>query len=221
VSWQNPAKKARRQPVFQKFIARQLAQPSGLVGRRFTARWLNKANARMNRLTLEQLAPVPADRILEVGFGGGDLLERILSVGPTAFVAGIDLSADMVRLAGERLQRYLSNRQLEVRCGNIESIPYGAGEFTKLCSVNTIYFWRDPSVALAECRRVLRPGGQILLCFNSRQDLEKWPIHKHGFRLYEIAEVEDLLRVAGFSSIAVASAHDVDQGLFYCVKGVA
>jgi len=205
--------------LLQKFIARQLAHPSGLCGRMFTARWLNKANAGMNQLMLERLAIKPEDRLLEVGFGGGDLLERILSTRQSEFVAGVDLSTDMVRLARRRLQSYIETGKAEVRCGDIEALPYRDGEFTKLCSVNTLYFWRNPALALLECRRVLRPGGQILLCFNSRDDLESWPIHKHGSRLYEVAEVENLLRVAGFRNIEMASARDAKQGLFYCVSG--
>lgn len=205
--------------MLQKFIARQLAHPSGLVGRMFTARWLNKANARMNQLTRERLAIKPEDRLLEVGFGGGDLLEQILSSTQSEFVAGVDLSVAMVRLVGRRLRSYIEAGKAEVVCGDIEALPYRDGEFTKLCSVNTIYFWRDPSMALTECRRVLRAGGQILLCFNSREDLKAWPIHKHGFRLYEVAEVESLLRVAGFTTIELVSAADARQGLFYCVTG--
>jgi ubiquinone/menaquinone biosynthesis C-methylase UbiE len=207
--------------LFQKLIARQLAKPSGLVGRRFTARWLNKANARMNQLTLEQLDVAAGDRILEVGFGGGHLLELILQVGPPAFLAGSDISSDMVQRASHRLRSEVRSGLLELRCGDIEALPYSNGQFTKLCTVNTIYFWRDPAVALAECRRVLEAGGKILICFNSREDLEAWPIHKHGFRLYEVAEVEALLKQSGFENIEVVSANDADQGLYYCVKAVA
>ena len=207
--------------MFQRFIARQLAQPSGLIGRRFTARWLNKANARMNQLALEQLHVAPGDRILEVGFGGGDLLERILRTNQAESVAGIDLSHDMLRVVSEKLRSHIRDRRLELKCGDIEELPFGEGEFTKLCSVNTIYFWRDPVNALAECRRVLKPQGRLILCFNSKEDMQAWPIHQHGFQLYELAEVESLLRGAGFSSIEVTSAHDPRQGLFYCVSGIA
>lgn len=207
--------------MFQKLIARQLARPTGIIGRLVTARWLNKANAKMNQFTLEQLAIEPGDRVFEIGFGGGDLLERILCSAQAEYVAGIDLSADMVRLANARLQRYIRDSKLEVRAGDVETLPYGSGEFTKLCSVNTVYFWRNPATALAECRRVLRPGGRLVVCFNSKKDLEAWPIHKHGFQLYELAEVESLLRVAGFSTIEAASATDAKQGLFYCVSGSA
>jgi ubiquinone/menaquinone biosynthesis C-methylase UbiE len=171
-------------------------------------------------LTLERLAVKPGDRILEVGFGGGDLLEKVLSSQPGAYVAGVDLSDDMVSVVSRRLRRYIRAGRAEVRSGDIEALPFGDGEFTKLCSVNTLYFWRHPAVALAECRRVLRPDGRILLCFNAKEDLALWPGHKYGFRLYDLAEVEKLLKVAGFTSIEATSANDSAQGMFYCIGGV-
>jgi ubiquinone/menaquinone biosynthesis C-methylase UbiE len=185
------------------------------------ARWLDQASAAMNKLTLEQLSIKAEDRVLEVGFGGGDLLEQILSTSPCRYVAGVDLSIDMVKVARRRLRRHIRDGKAEVRQGNIEALPFGDGEFTKLCSVNTLYFWRDPSRALSECRRALVKGGRILLCFNSKEDLALWRGHRYGFRLYELAEVEELLKNAGFTAIEAASARDSKQGLFYCVSGTA
>ena len=175
----------------------------------------------MNEFTLDQLSTSSEDRILEIGFGGGDLLEKILLTKSSEYVAGVDLSLDMVKVVCRRLRIYIQSGKAEVRSGDIEALPYANGEFTKVCSVNTLYFWRNPTVALAECHRVLRPGGEVLLCFNSRADLEAWPCHKYGFRLYDLVEAENLLKTSGFTTIKVASAHDSKQGLFYCVSGLS
>jgi SAM-dependent methyltransferase len=201
-------------------IARQLACPSGLVGRWFTAGWLDRANLAMNRSTLEQLHIKQGDRVLEIGFGGGDLLAQILSDGRCEFVAGVDRSIDMVHVVEKRLQR-IAKGKFEVRVGDIENLPDEDGSFTKLCSVNTLYFWRQPSVAMAECRRVLQHGGRMVLCFNSKENLIGWPVHKHGFRLYELEEVENMFTDAGFVSVDVVSESDQGQVRFYCVSGIA
>lgn len=203
--------------MFQAFLSRQLAKPSGLFGRLFTARWLEKANAAMNSLTLEALALAPGDRLLEVGFGSGHLLEKALSRRRCTFVAGVDISPEMVDRAGARLRAYIDAGKAQISHGDIESIPFAAGEFTKLCSVNTLYFWRDPPRALAECRRVLAPGGRLALCFNAKSELRKWPGHVHGFTLYELAEVEAMLAAAGFGEITTADGDDPAQGRFHCV----
>lgn len=207
--------------MLQRFFARQLARPSGLFGRFVTSRWLDKSSAAMNLLTFERLSPRPGDRVLEVGFGSGYLLEKILSSVPRAHAEGVDPSAEMVRLAGRRLRKFIDGGRARVREGSIEALPFGDGEFTKLCTVNTIYFWRDVSAALGECRRVLPKGGLLALCFNAKEDLMRWPGHRHGFRLYELREVEDALARAGFGATDVALGRDPAQGKFYCVTAKA
>ncbi|HEX7177309.1 MAG TPA: class I SAM-dependent methyltransferase [Pyrinomonadaceae bacterium] len=207
--------------MLQRFFARQLARPSGLFGRLVTARWLDKSSATMNQLTFERLSLQPDDRVLEVGFGSGYLLKKILSAGPCAHVAGIDPSADMVRLVERRLGKFIRGGKARIREGSIEALPFGDGEFTKLCTVNTLYFWQEPAVPLSECRRVLREDGLLVLCFNAKEDLERWPGHKYGFRLYELSEIEEELTRSGFGAIDVARGHDPAQGLFYCVNAKA
>ncbi|MDD2851142.1 MAG: class I SAM-dependent methyltransferase [Desulfuromonadaceae bacterium] len=206
--------------MFQRFISKQLARPSGLFGRLFTARWLEKANTEMNALTLDRLALNADDRLIEIGFGSGYLLEQILTGNSCAFAAGVEISNDMVKRVFRRLRESINAGRAEVRFGDIENIPYKDAEFSKLCSVNTLYFWKSPSAALAECRRVLKDGGMIALCFNSKSDLAAWPGHVHQFTLYDLAEVEEMLTDAGFCEIEVASGNDPAQGLFYCVTGV-
>lgn len=207
--------------VFQAFFSRQLAKPSGLFGRLFTARWLEKANVGMNSLTLGALALGPGDRLLEVGFGSGYLLERVLGNRLCDFAAGVDVSREMVEHASRRLRPYITTGRARIRHGDIEAIPFSDGEFTRLCSVNTLYFWKDPRRALAECRRVLTTGGRLALCFNAKDDMLRWPGHVHGFTLYELAEVEAMLATSGFSAMATASTSDAQQGLIHCVSAVA
>lgn len=194
--------------------ARQLRRPTGILGYVWGVR-MNRLNRTMNEASLAELAIAPGDRVLEAGFGGGSLLKRILDAGGVA--AGLDLSPEMVRLAQRRLRSYIRENRLEVRCGSIDALPYEDGSFSKVCSVNTIYFWEEPERALSECRRVLKPGGSLVLCFNSRSDLEAGGWHREGFRLYEVDEVRDLLRAADFAEPRVIPHSDPWQGKFFCV----
>ena len=106
--------------MFQSFFSRQLARPSGLFGRLFTARWLEKANVGMNALTLEGLALGENDRLLELGFGSGYLLERVLANRVCEYVAGVDVSHEMVKHVSGRLRRYIKAGKAEIRHGDIE-----------------------------------------------------------------------------------------------------
>ena len=205
----------------KRVFLRQLARPSGWFGRWFMARWLENANTVMNDLTIERLDLNAGDRLLEVGFGSGYLLERVLAGGSCAFAAGVELSEEMVRLGRRRFRRFIEAGRADILSGEIEHLPFGDAEFTKLCSVNTLYFWRDPAAALAECRRVLNPGGRIALCFNAKAELKAFLGDVSGFTLYELSEVQGMLAGAGFRKIEVALGEEPKQGLFYCVTGLA
>ena len=215
-------KPVRRDAVssFRQFIARQLAAPTGLFGRLITARWLERANREMNRVTLDCLGLSANDRLLEIGFGSGYLLAQVLRQRQCTYVAGVDLSQDMVDAVQRRLRKHVERGEADIRLGNIGQLPFPDGHFTRLCSVNTLYFWRDTAAALRECRRVLQPGGKIVLCFNTKQSMQAWPGHQYGFTLYELAEVQNMLADAGFSAVTVVEGLAGRKGAFYCVTGV-
>lgn len=207
--------------MFKRYLAKQLARPTGWFGRLVAARWLERANVAMNALALECLELGEGDRLLEVGFGSGYLLEKALEEETCAFAAGVDASGEMVRLGLRRFRRQIASGRAAVLEGEAEHLPFGDGEFTKVCSVNTLYFWGDPLAALAECGRVLRPGGALVLCFNAKADLAAWLGDTRGFTLYELSEVEALLTRAGFEQLETVPERDPEQGLFFCIRGMA
>ena len=59
------------------FMARQYANPSGIFGRLITANLLNRANIKLNEVVFDLMEIADGDIILEVGFGGGELLFQI------------------------------------------------------------------------------------------------------------------------------------------------
>ncbi|MDK2123857.1 class I SAM-dependent methyltransferase [Parachitinimonas caeni] len=172
----------------------------------------------MNHATLQQLSPQPGENILEIGFGGGYLLRQLLQSHPHSLVSGLDVSADMVELASKRLRPYLINGSLHLKQGCIEQLPYRNANFDKICTVNTLYFWSDPAKALAECHRTLRKNGILVLCFNDKTELAKWPGHRFGFQLYDKVEIGLLLEKHGFKTIKIESFHDPKQGKFHCLS---
>ncbi len=58
----------------------------------------------------------------------------------------------------------------------------------------------------------------MLICFNPGDELRRWPDHRHGFRLYELPEVEAILTEQGLSVLSTCEAHDTQQGQFVCVR---
>ncbi len=197
------------------FMSAQLRQPSGLFGRVLVGPLLNKSSAAMNRRTLELLELAPDDQVLEVGFGGGGLIQLMLPLVTRGRIVGVDFSADMVRLCARRFGAPIRAGRVELRCASAERLPCGDAEFSQLGTVNTLYFWSDPRATLVEFRRVLRPGGKLVVSFNPPATARKVPYTRYGFKLYEGPEVRGLLEGAGFRDVQLVSGwHKI--GEFLC-----
>jgi ubiquinone/menaquinone biosynthesis C-methylase UbiE len=167
----------------------------------------------MNRLALAELPPEPRDQLLEVGFGGGDLLRSLLA-SDVASVTGVEVSEAMLALAR---RRFRGEGRLRLLLGSAEDLPLDAGSVDKAYSVNSLYFWKDLSAASREFARVLRPGGALALCFQTPQAVRAWPGHVHGFTAYEAEEVASELEQAGFGSPREARGSDPRVGEFLCL----
>ena len=123
--------------------------------------------------------------MLEVGFGGGELIANIEPFVPEGSVAGVDFSPDMVAAGDKRFASLFSGDGWSFARARAEELPYADGRFTKACTVNTVYFWPDPGVPLRELWRVLRPGGRLAVSFSVPAAIQRLPFTKHGFTLYE------------------------------------
>lgn len=171
----------------------------------------------MNSLALRLLELQPDDEVLEVGFGGGKLFARILAAKPRNAV-GVDVSKAMVARAKQRFRREIAEGRAEIRGGTVESLPFADASVDKACSLNTIYFWNDPSAGMREFARVLRRGGSLVLGLEAPETLRAWPGHRYGFIVYEAQEVVALAVAAGFGNAQVHEGLEPKFGKIYCVK---
>ena len=184
------------------FVAGQeLRSPSGAFGRHVMPKFFSRSSAAINQTTLAALALEPADRVLEVGFGGGELIANIEPFVPDGSVAGVDFSPEMVAAGEKRFASLIQTGRLALHCARAEDLPYADGRFTKACAVNTVYFWPDAAVPLLELSRVLEPGGRLAVSFSVPAAIQRLPFTKHGFTLYEPDHVRSLLEDAGFGDI--------------------
>jgi ubiquinone/menaquinone biosynthesis C-methylase UbiE len=126
-----------------------------------------KETAKTNDAALELLAPRPGEDILEIGFGPGRTLG--LLVEPGARVTGVDVSEEMVRLAGRRNAEPIRNGVLTLHRGDGVTLPLDDNSQDAVLSVHNLYFWPKPEATIAEVARVVRPGGRILMVFRGRE----------------------------------------------------
>jgi len=188
-------------------VARQLARPSGWFGRIVMTRALNRGNRPLLAAALGHLSVPVEGRLLDVGFGGGGLLELAARRG-FRHLAGIDPSADAVRRLREAPPGWARGIDLQLECAVVEAIPFGGGAFDAVLSTNTVYFWPDLGAAFAELRRVLSPGGQLLLGFSGAAKLREFGrITRHGFHFHPEADLVAAAERAGLAEVALVALH--------------
>jgi ubiquinone/menaquinone biosynthesis C-methylase UbiE len=158
------------------------------------------------------------ERVLEVGVGLGTDFVQFVRAGAEA--TGVDLTEASVEAVRERLA--LEGLGAELRVADAESLPFGDGEFDLVYSWGVIHHTPDTERALAEIRRVLRPGGEARIMLYSRRSwvalgvwlrygvlrgrphksptalLADW-MESPGTKAYTQAELEELF--AGFSDV--------------------
>ena len=105
------------------------------------------------------LTCVPAPRrILDVGCAGY-LLGRLAARAPRADMAGIDAAPAMIRVAGDTA----TDDRLRFVVGTAERLPWPAATFDLVVSTTSFDHWADQRAGLAQCARVLAPGGCLVL----------------------------------------------------------
>jgi SAM-dependent methyltransferase len=109
--------------MFRRYLARQLGNPSGLFGRFILGRVWNKRNAALNDVTLVHLDLEEADRVLDIGFGGGYLLARIIPQVKRGLAAGLDASPAMVNTCRARYRAESEAGRVEIQQAGRNGCP--------------------------------------------------------------------------------------------------
>lgn len=205
--------------AFFQFFGRQLAKPSGFIGKNILGPLWNKRNKSLNDTALESLKIEDRDRILEVGFGGGYLLNRMIKKTIHGKIVGIDISKELVRAGERKFEYHIKNGKMELKCSRAENLPFPAKFFTKVCSINSIFYWDDALDAFIEMNRVLEQDGMVVICFTSKHHLKNLKLVHDIIKRYEKQEVIDMLEKAGFRQIECQSAADSHRD-YYCITGI-
>jgi ubiquinone/menaquinone biosynthesis C-methylase UbiE len=135
------------------FDERAATYESGALGQ-----WHRDVSDRVADLALS-LEPAPR-RVLDVGSGTGYLLGLLAARLPAAGeLTGVDPAAAMVAVASERV----TDERVRFVRGTAERLPAGDGSYDLLVSTTSFDHWADQAAGIAECARVLAPGGRLVL----------------------------------------------------------
>ncbi len=136
----------------------------------------------------------PNRRILDVGCGTGTMLSYLAAYGKAQ---GVDIDEEAIGYCRER-------GLTDVRLGAAETLPFEDGSFDLVTALDVVEHLDEDVAALREIRRVLRPGGMLLLTVPAHPflwgDQDEVNLHK---RRYVAPQVRERLTGTGFKVLRV------------------
>ncbi len=123
---------------------------------------------------LRHFRMAPDARILDAGCGSGVIARLLASHRPGGDVVGVDVNPGHVAYARDRAAAEgLTNLSFEV--GDLNRLPFADASFDVIWSHFVLYFLPYPEAALREFRRVVRPGGTVLIALGESSYLMNFP----------------------------------------------
>jgi demethylmenaquinone methyltransferase/2-methoxy-6-polyprenyl-1,4-benzoquinol methylase len=134
------------------------------------SRWYDMLGGRSEKryrdLGLRLLDVQAGEQVLEVGFGTGHcILSLAARVGDEGRVHGIDISDGMLGVATARVSAAGLGERVELVRGDAAEMPYAGGRFDAVFISFTLELFDTPEIplVLAECLRVMKPGGRLVV----------------------------------------------------------
>ena len=173
-----------------KYIARQFGNPTGFGGKLSTL-IMNCLNKKLYKAVVENLNIQTTDTVLDIGFGNGYLVRRLLSENPQK-MCGIEISPDMLEIVAKKSRKKIEQGKIELLLADVQNLPFESALIDKIYTINTVYFWQDIHRGFAEIKRVLKPNGVFLNVIYLKEWLDKLPITQYGFSKYTAEQIEEI-----------------------------
>jgi len=136
--------------------------PAGVLGR-LAGGVMNRGHRSAHRWGLLQLQVASDATVLDIGCGGGAAVRLLAEKLASGKVIGIDHSLEMVDLSNKVNHPLIKQGRVSIEHGSVSHLPFADGLFDAATAFETIQFWPDLHADLMEAKRVLRPGGTLLV----------------------------------------------------------
>ncbi|MFI5371349.1 MAG: class I SAM-dependent methyltransferase [Candidatus Eisenbacteria bacterium] len=188
-------------------VVRQVRKPIRWIGAPFL-RAMNASHSALTDWGLGHVRIDPGWSILDVGCGGGRTIAKMAATATGGKVFGVDYAAESVRVASALNAAEIRAGRVEIRQASVSHLPFPDATFDLVTAIETHYYWPDLGHDVGEIRRVLKPGGTLLVIAESfkggRNDLVEGPVMKLlGATRLTVDGHRELLTAAGFGDVQV------------------
>jgi len=163
---------------------------------------MEKGHGPVGKQAIELMRVANDARVLDIGCGSGWATRLLAEGAVNGRVTGIDISDEMIRVARDAS---LSFPNTDFQVASAEQLPFDEAEFTHAFSMESLYYYANIPKALAEIRRVLRPGGLFVAVVDlywENEATHQWiDTLKVPVELLSVADYRSLFIDAGFVNV--------------------
>lgn len=185
--------------MFKSFFE-NFRKPKDNFGGRFMLRSMNKGHEKLAKWGRSYLNIDKNYTVLDLGCGGGRNIEYFLTKADKVY--GLDHSETSVKMASEINKKAIDTGRCQILVGDVKSLPLEDESIDIVTAFETIYFWNDIEECFREIYRILKNGGQFLICnevsSKERRDVKKL-LKMINFEIYKPNDLTKMLRELGFS----------------------
>jgi ubiquinone/menaquinone biosynthesis C-methylase UbiE len=192
---------------FIKYVGKKFGNPNGFGGK-ISTKIMNIINQKQYNAVLKNIKLEPNNNVLDIGFGNGYLINKILKQNVSVNIYGIEISEDMVN----KVKSKYNNVKLFLE--NINKTSFGENTFDKIYTINTIYFWNELDNCFSEIKRILKPNGIFMNVIYTKEYLNKLIFTKYGFIKYS---VEDIKNITENNGMKIIETIEIQKNKSYCI----
>jgi SAM-dependent methyltransferase len=188
-------------------IFKQFRKPTGWLGK-IAGLGMNREHEKVWRWGLEHITIQPDAIVLDVGCGGGGAVKILAQVASNGKVYGVDYSEDVLLTARRVNKALVEQGRVELKHGSVSDLPFSDNAFDLATAFETSMFWPNLVGDLREVRRVLKPGGTLLIANEAYADVRfeernaKWS-RWADFQLQTPEETRQCLVEAGYAQVEI------------------
>ena len=185
--------------MFKSFFE-NFRKPKDNFGGRFMLKSMNRGHEKLAKWGRSYINIDKEYTVLDLGCGGGRNIEYFLT--KAGKVYGLDHSKTSVKMASEINKKSIKNGRCKILVGDVKNLPFEDESIDIVTAFETIYFWNDIEECFKEIYRVLKKGGQFLICNEAsskeRRDVKKL-LKMINFEIYKPNDLKKMLTELGFS----------------------
>ena len=190
------------------YLVRQVRKPSRWLGR-FMAKTMNRSHDHLTDWGLGHVEIGKQSIILDVGCGGGRTVGKLANAADAGTVYGVDYAQGSLAESRNYNRGLIADGRVHIEHATVSKLPFSDGMFDLVTAIETQYYWPNLPQDMREIRRVLKPGGKLLVIAEnykgSRLDWLEGPMMRIllGSSRLGPADQRALFEAAGYTDVQV------------------